>query len=255
MQVNSEFDLKEIFGVLLKRAWMIVIAGVLGFSAAYFVSENFIPPMYRSAVHLHVNNSPDSPLGNTVHLADINAAQRLVNTYIVILQNDVVMEELADKLVAEFGLPYLRRYMNVIGYGDDARLSLASLRGMISMSSVNNTEVLLIQAQTGSPELSARICNAMTEIAPEIIMRVVGAGSVEVIGEARPAGAPSSPRVLFNSAVGALLGIAFTTLVVLVVHFLDDRIKDEEGLLKRYKIPVLAEIPDFKSSSKRGYSQ
>jgi capsular polysaccharide biosynthesis protein len=248
-----ELDLKEIFEILLKRVWIIALAAIVGFTSVYMVSRFIIQPRYTSSISLHVNNSPDNVSVGTIGLGDINAAQRLVNTYIVILQDDYVINQLGDRLVEEFGVEGLNGYVPISRNGQ-TKLSTDGLRGMISMSSVNNTEVLRISAETLSPYLSARICTIMAEIAPAVLIRVVGAGSVEVIGSARIPEEPSSPRVMFNSVIGFVVGLVLAIVVVLLVHLLDNTVKDEEGLKKRFNIPVLGEIPDFNEMPKGGYS-
>jgi capsular polysaccharide biosynthesis protein len=92
----------------------------------------------------------------------------------------------------------------------------------------------------------------MSEIAPEILIRMVQAGSVEVIGTARIAETPSSPRVMQNSALGGVGGMALMTVIVLMAHLLDNKVKSEEELRKRFNIPILAEIPDFRPPKRGG---
>jgi len=245
MNEISELGLKDILELLLKWSWLVILATVAGFVAAYLLSTQILTPRYTSSISLHVNNSPEATLG-TINLADINAAQRLVNTYIVILQDDDVMEMLGFRLLDEFGEQFLRSYVPLRRRDGQTEVDVRALRNMISMSSVNNTEVLRIQAETGSPMLSARICTIMSEIAPDILIRVVRAGSVEVIGTARPAEQPSSPRVMQNSVLGGVAGFALMTFVVLMAYLLDNKVKGEDELSKRFNIPILAEIPDFK---------
>jgi capsular polysaccharide biosynthesis protein len=247
----SEINLKDTLELLLRWSWLIILTTVAGFVAAYLVSTQIMTPRFTSSISLHVNNSPEAALG-TIALADINAAQRLVDTYIVILGDDDVMEMLGYRLLEEFDEQWLRNFIPLRNRDGQIEVDIRALRAMINMSSVNNTEVLRIQAQTGSALLSARICTIMSEIAPDILIRVVRAGSVEVIGTARPAELPSAPRVMQNSVLGGGAGFVLMTLVVLLVNLLDNRVKSEDELKKRFNIPILAEIPDFKIGAKRG---
>lgn len=248
MQENIE--IKELFQVLWKHAWLIIIFALVGFGVAYSVSVYLIRPMYSSSISLHVNNSPEM-LG-TINLADINAAQRLVNTYIVILQDDDVLEELSERILSEYDYRWVENFFPI--NNRTGQIEIDALRRAINMSSVNNTEVLRIQATTHSPYLSARICMIMAEIAPEILTRVVRAGSVEVIGTARIAEEPSSPNIWLNSAIGFIAGMVIAAGIIFMAHMLDNRVKNEAGLTKRYNIPILGEIPDFNYAKKKGHS-
>jgi len=254
MRDTSELDLKRLFLVLLKQSWLIVLASVAGFVAAHSISTHLLTPQYTSYIQIHVNNLPDSPLLGNMHLGigDINAAQRLVETYIVILEDSYVIDTLSDRLLEEFEEDWLRTYLPLSTRDGRLRVDTGPLRRTMRMSSANQTAVLRIEAETGSPYLSAKICTIMAEISPAILMRIVNAGSVEVIGTAQVSTHPSSPRITQNSVAGAAIGFGFMTVVVLLVHLLDNRVKSEDELRRRFNIPILGEIPDFKSASKGG---
>lgn len=255
MQDTIEIDLKELFLVLFKKLPWIILTVLIGTAAAFGITRYLIPPEYTSEISLYVNNvTQDGQVATSVNLNDINASQKLVNTYIVILQNDEVLNQVAEGLTAEFSSEWLQTILPFSETPDGSRLEAKTLRKVISMSAVNNTEVLKIEAETKNANVSARICTLITEVAPEVLQRVVKAGSVEVIGEAVPAYVPSSPRLMLNCVIGFLLGGVVSVLYFLIRHFLDTSIKDGEDLKKRFDLPILGEIPDFNASQKGGYT-
>jgi len=244
--MQENIDIKELFEVLWKRAWLIAIAALAGLGLAYSISVYIIRPRYSSYISLHVNNSPE--MAGTINLADINAAQRLVNTYIEILQDPDVIDELGDRLLMEYDELWLANFLPV----NNGRIETSALRRVINMSSANNTEVLRIRATTHSPYLSARIVTIMSEIAPDVLTRVVRAGSVEVIGATRIAESPTSPNIFLNSVLGFFAGMALATGFILMANMLDNRVRNDLGLMKRYNIPIIGEIPDFHYAKKKG---
>ena len=254
MQEAFELDLREIFEVLLKRWWLIVLAAVVGCGLTLGTSAFIIAPQYTSSVSLYVNNSNESQAMSAVNINDINASQKLVNTYIIILQDDEVLTLVGNQLLAEYGADTLSNLLKIDTIQGEAVVNTESLRKVISMSAVTNTEVLKIAVESKSAALSARICTILTEVSPDVLMRIVKAGSVEVIGSATPADKSSSPNILLNSVIGLVAGMALCIVVLLLAHLLDNTIKDEDGLKKRFDIPILGEIPDFKSQPKGGYS-
>lgn len=245
-------DIKELFDILFARIKLIIFCCIGGFILFFVVSKFVISPQYTSYVAMYVNNSAESVFSGAVNINDLNASQKLVNTYIVILQDDEVIEKVSKRLSAEFS--YQDLALQFGDFKDSGFVSPERLRKVIKMSSVNNTEVLKIESETKSPELSARICTIMTEIAPDILRRVVKAGSVEVIGEAKPAIEPSSPNVLLYTIIGFVLGAILSCVGVLLHHILDRTVKGEEDLKKLYNIPILGEIPDLNGKSGKGYS-
>ena len=232
--MQKTISIMDILAVLRKKWGVLFVSTLLGATAFVLVSIFMLPKIYTSSVSLYVNNGKIVANSSDVQLGDINAATRLVDTYIVVLTNESVLEQAAQR-VGESVTP-------------------AQLRSAISMNSVNQTEVLQISAKTTDPELSAKICNVMSEIAPEALQRVVKAGSVETLGAAKPATSPSSPNVSRNGAVGGVMGLLLSAIICLLVSFLDTRIKGEEDLKEYVDLPVLGEIPSFESKggSSRG---
>lgn len=229
-----EIDLKALVNIFRKRWAWIAASTVAGFLILLMVSLFMLPRKYTSSVSLYVNNLTSVSLTGDVNINDLNASQKLVDTYIVILQDDEVLQQVADQL--------------------STPMTVSELSDAISMQSVNQTEVLQISAETVDKELSADICNTLAEIAPSVLQRVVKAGSVEVIGSAKPAQSPSSPNVKLNSLLGALIGLALSVGASIVIYLLDNTVKGEEDLKARLDIPVLGEIPSFENTaSRRGH--
>ena len=159
---------------ILKKGWkLMIIFLLLGAAAAYAISTYFITPMYSSNLSLYVMSS-NSANQNTA--SDINFSSRLARTYIIILQESTVREQVANKL--------------------HTKISAGQLAGMVSIESVDETEVIKISATSSDPELSAEICNVYGSVAPEVLQRVVKAGSVEIIGKAKASGSPSYQYVV-----------------------------------------------------------
>lgn len=231
--MQDSIDIIELVSILLKRIWIIVLATVVSAAVAFGFFKFLVAPSYTAQTLLYVNNNNQSSMSN-VNLNDINASQKLVNTYIVILQNDKIIERVAQQCDLEYD-------------------ELKQVSRMITMKAVNNTEVFSIQVTSKDPVLSARMANTMADLAPSEIIRVVKAGSVEVISQAEPPAKPSGPNAVRNSVIGGLLGLIVASGCVLLVEMLDITVKGEEDLTSRYNIAVLGEIPDFFSVSRGGY--
>jgi capsular polysaccharide biosynthesis protein len=249
---ETTIDLRELFLILLGGIHWVIGAVVGGTIVAFLVTWFLISPKYTSSVSLYVNNTAESAqAAGAVNINDLNASQRLVNTYIVILQDDEVLEQVIDRLMLEYTQESLEALLPFSELPEGKVLLPKTLRkDILTLSAVNATEVLRIEATTKSPELSARICTIMTEVAPTILQRVVKAGSVEVIGAAKAAEEPSSPSVPINLIVGFLAGFVLSVGGLLLASVLDNTVSDEEGIKKRFNIPILGEIPDFEVENK-----
>ena len=230
MEETNEISLQEIFIILWNKAWVIMLCLVIGAITAFTLSKYVIDPTYTSRISMYVNNN-QNPENTVANLNDINASQKLVSTYIEILKSDNVLE----KVIEETGVTY----------------TPAEIRSMMSANSLNGTEIFEVKVTTEDADEAALIANTIAELVPEEIIRVVKAGSVELIDRAMPATNPSSPNVMLNTVIGLMLGGVLSVLGVLVAAMLDNRIKSEEDLKKNYDLPILGAIPNLENAQNR----
>ena len=132
--MEDSIDIKQLFSVLknhfLPIAVSAVICGAAGFSAAEFL----VPKKYESSAMLYVENNQNK--SETLNVNDITAAQKLVNTCQIIFQSNKML----DSVIYELDLPYTKE----------------ELSDMISVTSVNSTEVMRITASNEDPQPCAK---------------------------------------------------------------------------------------------------
>ncbi len=231
-----EIDLLELAQVLLHRLWVIIIVMVLcgGITLGYTVA--LIKPQYTASVLLYVNNSNIS-VGSasfSISNADLSAAQKLVDTYVVILKSRRVL----NQVIEESGTMY----------------SYDQLLQRINAASVNNTEVFRITVTTGSAQESEKIANIIARVLPDKISDIVLGSDVKVVDYAVIPSQKSSPSLTKNTAIGALAGLVLVCAVIIIRYLLDDSIQSEDYLTDTYPdVPLLAVIPDLADSKSSGY--
>ena len=234
---NIEIDVKQLFENLVRRAWLILLVGALLGALAFGYAAFAIKPMYASSVQMYVNNTygPDT---SGFSSSQLQAAQRLAATYMVILDSRDVLADIAK----ESGLGY----------------SASQLRGMIKASAVNETEIFRVQVVCENYIHAAQIARAVAKVLPERIAYYVEGSSVVVVEHAVENPNPISPNVKNYTMMGVLVGCAGTMLIILAVSLMDTTIKSEEYLTQTYEAwPLLAVIPDAENpkggSGYRGY--
>lgn len=247
MEDRIEIDLSIMFKLLFKKKWLILLSIVISFIIFFCGSMFLLTPTYTSNVKLYVNSNQQQ-VSEGITINDINASQKLVETYIVILTDDEVLNSLYLELQNHYDEDQLKKYL-----GDNSNSYAQKLHKMIRLSAVNNTEVLQIEAETINPEFSADICMSLAKITPSILQRVVKAGSIEIIGEAKPDYQKSGPNNLKNGLIGATFVGLLVIGIILARNLLDNTIKGEQDLKDKLDIQVLGEIPDFSTGLKGGY--
>ena len=115
--------------------------------------------------------------------------------------------------------------------------------------------MLQIKSTTKDPLLSKAICDAILDCAPEKVTTVMlGLGSVSPVDVAEN-GVKVGPSILRNGVLGALVGLILSYGVFLMLHLLDNTIKEEKDLKQRFNVNVLGAVPDMNpgaQSKKKG---
>ncbi|MCD7783983.1 MAG: Wzz/FepE/Etk N-terminal domain-containing protein [Oscillospiraceae bacterium] len=234
-----EIDLMRLIKAVWHNAWAVVLSTLVCAAIAFAYVTLAVTPLYQSKVLMYVNNSSISLNSTSVSISssDISASQSLVSTYAVIMNTRTVL----NQVIEEAGLSY----------------SYGQLSGMISTSSVDDTEVFQVVVTSADPTEAALIANTIAEVFPDVVSDIVEGSSAKIVDYAVVPTTKSSPSVTRYTMMGALIGFILSVGVIVVLELLDTLIHDEDYLLTNYKnIPVLASIPDMDvtgSSSKGGY--
>lgn len=230
-----EIDLMQLLRMLWRKAWAIVLAAVIGGTAAFSIAAFIITPKYESQAMLYVNNSSFS-VGSTsfsISSAELSAAQSLVDTYIIILGSRTTLNEVIR--AAELDYDY------------------ETLKAMLSADAVNNTEVFSVTITSEDPREAELIANTIVDILPDRIADVVDGSSVRIVDYAVIPSEKASPNITMFTAIGMLVGIAASCMVLIIMMVSDTLIHNEDYLMETYDLPVLAVIPDLSSSNEEGY--
>lgn len=233
--MKTNINIKAYLHLLLKRSWIMLIAFVVSFVAVYLVNERPKVPVYTAEATMFVKSSDADQ--KYYSSAEAYAAQDLIRTCSVAIKSNTVASHIQEVLKDT--------------YPD---LTVGQIKGCMSISSINETEIMSIRATTGSPELSVDICNAALDVVPQMLIDVVKVGAANVLDSASSvvsSNYPSyqSPMMAGLFAVCAVAGVLF------LIFLLDTRIKGSEELVKMYKLPVIGEIPNFNQSSGKRYGR
>lgn len=223
MKEPVELDLKEIFESLKKRIWLIVLSAVLAGVLVFSYTALFVTPLYSAQISVYVNNKTVNSSG--ISSSDLSVALKLVNTYVHILQDDAVLED----VIEEAQLKYTPE----------------QIRSMMSAEVVENTEFFRVEIKTSDPQMSARIANAIAKVAPSAISEIIEGSTAKVFSMAKVPTQPSSPNYTLNTIIGIFAGAILAILAIVVGSMLDVRVKGEADLEKICPIPILGMIPDL----------
>ncbi|MCD8086390.1 MAG: Wzz/FepE/Etk N-terminal domain-containing protein [Clostridiales bacterium] len=232
-----EIDLLRLARACLKRLWFIITFSLLFGSCAYLGTTYFITPMYESTVKIYVNNS-DISVGNvSISTSDLSASVQLVDVYEAILDT----KDTLDVVIEKSGLDY----------------TYSEISSMLTTSSVNDTQIFQVKVTNADPEEAALIASTIGDVLPEVIAGIIESADARVVEHAIVPSQPSSPNVLRNTMMGAMLGFVLSVGIVVILELMNTTIREEKDFVDIVEIPILAYIPDSgtkpKKSSSYGY--
>lgn len=237
--LNGEFytiDIFHILKALWKRAWVIVLSGILAAAIGFSISSFAIEPTYSSSVKLYVNNSSIS-IGSTDVLfstSQLSAAQSLVKTYGEILDTRTTLERVIDK--AELGYTWIE------------------LKDMLKYAPSNETEIMLVTVTCKDPYEASKIANTIAEVLPVRISEIVNGASMEIVDTAIPNLDKVGPSITRYTAIGMFLGVLLSVAIITLIAMMDDTIHDEDYVLKTYNYPILGKVPNLLNSGNKSYT-
>lgn len=228
-----EIDLMRLLKALWKRVWLIAICMVLCGAIGFVCSSFFVAPKYQSKAVMYVNNSAYS-LGTstnaTITSSELTAAKSLVEIYVNILKSRTTLELVAEEA--------------------DLDYTYEEMLNIVSAGSVNSTEMFEIKATSTDPKEAQLIVKTITEIIPDRISSIVEGSSVRLVDEANLPTAKSSPNIAKTTMIGLLLGFVISCAVIVVLEIMDNTVHDEDYLIEKYELPILAAVPDMNSKKK-----
>ncbi|MBE6915963.1 MAG: hypothetical protein E7471_04945 [Ruminococcaceae bacterium] len=224
-----ELNLRKVTKTIAEKIWIIVFATVIAAILSFFVTKFLITPQYVSTATLYVQNTENRQIDVGINMVDLTAAIKLVDTYIVVMESDLVMDEVAQNIGSQYT-------------GEE-------IREMFSAASEKETEVLRINVKNEDPVVANQIAEEILRVAPDELIRVVKAGAVEVIDHASYPTVPSSPNMKWNLFLGTLLGLLLSLIAVVLAEFLKVQIRDEEDLTDIFNIVVIGSVPEVEGTN------
>ncbi len=219
-------DIVKLLKYFLKHLWVVILLAALGAGAMYYRATYGRVGTYTAYGTMYVYNvNPNLVNYQYTSTTDLSSAVQLIDTYLVVVRSNKVMDVVADRMMMDYP-----------GIQPDF------IAQTLSMASVSKTGVVQVSSTTVDPQMSADIVNAVLDVAPAEIIRVVSAGSVEIIDYAMVPEYPNSRPYLGRVALGAGAGAVFAVMILLLVFILNRKVRDSGDLTENYTLPLLASV-------------
>ncbi|MPZ22000.1 MAG: polysaccharide biosynthesis tyrosine autokinase [Dehalococcoidia bacterium] len=222
-------ELRRYFSVLARRWWMILLGPLIAGVCAFVVS-GLLTPVYSASSTLLVNQVQSE---GPIQYNDILTSERLTNTYAELIRQRPVLQTVIDRL--------------------DLEMSIDDLQDRVSVSTVQDTQLLRASVRDEDPALAADIANTLASAFITQNAEELGRpGTVSIAEEARIPDDPVEPRTTLNTVIAVVLGLLLAAGLVAVLEYLDDTVKRPEDVEERAGATTLALVPRFRQPRNRG---
>ena len=226
----DEMTLEDIFKALKKR-WLLIVSVTLMFLMGGSVFVLFFGPVpqYQSSTTVLVDYRASETEALTQN--DINLSQKLVQTYTEIIKSLTILNPVIEEM--------------------DLSLTPNELLKKISVSQVNETEIIKISVTDEDPILARDIANTLAEIFSEEISHIMKVDSTSILDEAVLPTTPLAQNKVTKIAIAGILGMMVSVGLVFLFEYLDRSIKTADETEHLLGVPVLGVIPKSKVEGKK----
>ena len=223
--MEETINLREYFFILKKKMWLIALSAILCGTISGLVSFYVLEPVYEANTSLIVNKEVENETTQMTTTDDLNYVQKLAITYGEIIKSRTVITSTIEKLKLD--------------------MTYEELEKIISVSNVSDTQIIKISIEHKNPVLATKICNTIPEIFTKEVQRISKASGVEVIDKAIVPEDPIKPNKILNIAVGIILGLMVSALVIFLKEVFNTSIKEPKDIEEKLGIPVFGVVPKY----------
>ena len=226
--MEETIDLEELFHILKKRLWLIIVLALIAMATSGVVTHYLITPIYQASTQLVVSRSD---IDHAVTSTEISGINQLMSTFNQIMVSPRILNQVIENLDLE-----------------ETATSLSD-----RMEARNESQVLILTVQHEIPAVAHDIANNTAEVFADDVPDIMNFDNVNILAPAMIPTSPVSPRIVMNVGIGLLIGAMAGIFLAFLIDFLDKTVKTEHEIEKLINSPVLGMIPtmtskDFKVS-------
>jgi capsular polysaccharide biosynthesis protein len=221
-------EIKKYIDILMKRLWLIITLPVVVGLIAVYVNVYVFVPIYKASTTLLITglstSTAETDMTATMSFEDIIAGQSLISEYSAIISSKrvtgAVVKELNDPDITE----------------DD-------IRNMIGIGAVDDTRIIEISIVHEKPAEAAKIADIVAKVFSDEIVALYKIENVDIIDQAEVPEFPVEPEKTKNVILSVFAAFVFAVGIILLIEFLNTKIKTSEDVETRLGLNVIGSIP------------
>ena len=205
--MNKEINLKNLFTLMRKRVWILLLFTTLTTVGGVLYSMYMKTPLYASSARVIVQANAET-----------------MNTLKAMVNEPVILEKVAAEL--------------------NINRSAGALSGQISTESVQGSQIMRINVVDIDPVLAHKIANTTATVYKKEVANILNFNNVSILPEDSfqknymPINVNHSKTILIAFSIGMVFSIGF----IFLLDSLDERIQSERRIEQLLDVPVLGGI-------------
>ena len=228
--MEETISLRELFQVLRKRLWLIVLITIIAATVSAVISFFVLTPVYESKTQILVNQAKNDQQLYSNQTVQTNV--QLINTYNDIITSPVIL----DKVIKELKLDK----------------SAGDLSSQIQVTSAQDSQVAQIVVQDTSAKRATEIANTTASVFQKEVPKLMNVDNVKVLSKAALGENPSpvKPQPLLNVVIAIVVGLMVGVGLSFLLEYLDNTLKTEQDIENILELPVMGVITTIKDVPK-----
>lgn len=221
----EEIDLKELLNIFWRRKIQIILIIAMFIVIGIVYTLGFVTPKYQSTTKLLLatNSSSQSTDAGMITTTDVTLNSKLVATYSELVKSNRIIRTVISNLALD--------------------TDESVIRNNVTVSAVQDTEVIEIKVKSEEPVLAAKIANEIAKVFIENIKEFYGIENVHVVDDAEVAEQPANINHVKDIIIFVFIGIVVSSIYVFIANMLDTTVKSPEDIEKITDLRIIATIP------------
>ncbi len=225
MKDNNDFitiDLKDIMRAMWAYKWLIALIVILAVTVTVVNLRYFTPDTYTASGIIYVSGKNSRNTDDDVVKSDIDAARTLSTTYIETLKIRSFLMGVSDEI--------------------EGKYSWEEIKHMMSISAVNETELLAVKVTANSDQDAYELADAILKLAPKKLEEVTEGGSIRIVDEVLLPDKANDKGAIRMLLVSIVIGVVLAGALIFFVTFFDTKVHRGEDVEKRYQVSILGNL-------------
>lgn len=218
-----EKTILDYINLIKKRLWLIIVFVLISCATTYYVSKNFVVPVYSASGQLLVNNIVNAPESNKLN--DLSFSLNLIESYKEIIKSPTIMKSVIEDH-PEFGL------------------TVETLTRKLEIKSSEKSQVINLNVQDESYTKAAGIVNAVSQTFIRELPSLMKVDNVTLLTPADPKDAPgpSNSGFVMNLVISFVVSLMAALGIILLLETLNGTLRSEKEAEFELGLPVIATI-------------